>query len=64
MPQANIKNTSQIPGGKTFNYVRMNWNDLDKIERLGISAMIVILAKKKRIERSVKKQILLILQGH
>ena len=63
MAQPNPDSPKQMPGGKTFRYVQNNWNDLEKIERLGFAALIVLVAEKNRIQHTIKNFLLSIIRS-
>lgn len=61
MSQAPPNPPKPVPGGRTFRYVQENWSDLDKLERIGLSLLVIILANKNRIEKSIKRAFLSII---
>lgn len=54
MNQGTVEPQKATPSGRTFKYVQENWSDLEKPERVGLSFLIVLLAKKNRVEDSIK----------
>ncbi len=48
----------------TFRWVQENWNDLGRIERVGFAGLIVLIAQKNHVERSIKKQLFSFLRRH
>jgi hypothetical protein len=63
MNQGTVEPPKAIPGERTFKYVQKNWSDLEKPERVGLSFLIVLLAKKNRVEDSIKDALIGLLKN-